>query len=297
MFTRYDYKAGSTAVNVVADIVKLLTGTTDKATLSANCVQASTVIINDGVTRPAGWTEWDAAAGTNARAVRALNYDGASYKYAVIYHNGTTGLFLQCYENWNAVTHVGTNLAYGSSTEPILVNLALGGTLMFSASARSIVGVGVISGTYDANGPQILIEHSRDEPWDTVAYGLPPYGSILASSLQQNFTQFYKVRNKNITNMGDSTFSSTGIVLIGSFLGGYNLTITSPQSKVRDANLNLVHAFSPIIAGNGSMISGKLFDIFLTTSGYGAAGDEVMYNSNTYFIMASNNLRLAIPKF
>ena len=315
MFTRYDYKAGAIAVNVVNDIVALLTGTSDKTLLSVDCVQASTVIINDGVTRPAGWSLWDAAAGVRSVGVRALNYDGSTYKYVVVSHNNTTTLFVKLYESWNATTHVGVNLAVGSDITGTTVNLALGGTLFISASARIITTLGVISGVYDAT-PNSIIEHSRDEPWDTPALNIPPtaYFSTSTSNIFSTFgnnggsnaAAKPRVRNAGADTVGAGAFAM-GMLPYASYNGSNANAIhnTSPYTKVRDSLYNAVHAFCPITlsqaaaVGGEAQVFGKVFDMFVTTKSYGTSGDEVIFNGNSYFIMAASTsgVRLALPKY
>lgn len=305
MFTRYEYKAGSTAANVVADVVKLLTGTTDKTLLSADCVQAPTVIINDG-SRPAGWSEWDAAAGTNARGIRALNFDGSTYKYVVVSHNNATIMNFKLYEGWNATTHVGTNVAYGSdmvsSAYACTVNLALGGALFISSSARTIVALGFVNGLYD--GPQTVAEHSRDEAWDTPANNYPPTVFINAQALSASSGYYvYKPRVRNYPG-NDSTTSNGSATPMSAYGIVNNSTPLGPISKVRDASNNPVHAFVPLTLVSNTTPSsrepqthGKVFDIFLTTHNYGTTGDEVSFNGNVYFIASMGSNRLAIPKF
>lgn len=53
MFAKYQYRGGATEKNIYEDIKKILTGTTDKNTLSADCVTGDTDIL---ATVPAGWT-------------------------------------------------------------------------------------------------------------------------------------------------------------------------------------------------------------------------------------------------
>jgi len=57
MYARYNYSAAATLVNIINDMVAILTGTTDKATLSAGCDQTNTFILN--TYSNAGWTLHD----------------------------------------------------------------------------------------------------------------------------------------------------------------------------------------------------------------------------------------------
>lgn len=309
MFARYDFKPGSLPADLIADLVKILTGTTDKALLSANCVQASSYIISD-VSRPAGWELWDAAAGTNAQAIRSLNADGTTYKYVVIKPNSNNDRILfAVYEGWNATTHVGTNLTYYSDQIGPQASLTNGGTLFISASARGLVSQGWYNGLWD-EGPTTVIEHSRDEPWDTVAHGVPCFGFVAlyaySSNAQSNShgNRFVKPRFK-YPGGTDTVGSSTPLpALVGPYNSGQNagpcLYFSSPSQRIFDAAGALVHAFCPITLANENLILGKLPDIYLTTRGAGALADEAVFEGKTYFILGHNqsaSTRIAVPKF
>lgn len=100
----------------------------------------------DAVLTGQGWSLHDANAGTNAKCYKALNADGSSYKYLLIDLNSTqsaqsvtcTNLKTVVYENWNASTHVGTNLANASDQAVYcqLLSLTAGGNLYVFANAR-----------------------------------------------------------------------------------------------------------------------------------------------------------------
>ena len=60
-----------------------------------------------------GWSVHDASAGTGAITFKALNADGVSYKFVrVVVDSGF--IWLELYESWDALTHVGVNVAYNS---------------------------------------------------------------------------------------------------------------------------------------------------------------------------------------
>lgn len=306
MFARYEYKAGSLVADVVNDIVALLTGTTDVALLSASCIKENSSIISD-VTRPAGWELWDAAAVANGKCIRALNEDGSSYKYVVVYHNNVSGLQLRLYESWNASTHVGTNLAYASDNWSSSVALNNGGALFISASVRGIIMQGYTVGAWDS-GPIAVMEHTRDEPWDTPAFGLPPvvhFGRETTNNSAGMNTDFsaFKARSKNGNSGSDVTGSSAMVWVYGPYYERNvpaNLFNTSPRNRARDADFNPVHAFAKINVCSYGILFGKLHEIFTTTCGYGSLSDEATYEGKTYFMLGTAGIsgcRIAVPKF
>jgi len=126
-----------------------------------------------------GWELLDAAAGADARAYRALNKDGISYKYIVLDYSNAGFLALKVYENWNELTHAGTNLAYLSDTTTYaqLVDLAAGGKMNIFAQASYMYLLSDINGEIgnNQNGFVCICETMRDNPEDTAAAGYPPY--------------------------------------------------------------------------------------------------------------------------
>ena len=127
-----------------------------------------------------GWSLWDAEAGTNARAYRALNKDGLSYKYVVLDWNTAGYLLLKVYESWNADSHAGTNLCYLSDNSAYAqrISPASGGSLCIFAQASYLIIQSNNSGTIGSstgNAWSGCIEVSRDNPNDTPEAGYLPY--------------------------------------------------------------------------------------------------------------------------
>jgi hypothetical protein len=125
-----------------------------------------------------GWASYDASAGTNARAYRAVNKDGSTYKYIVIDVNSTGYIIMKNYESWNSGTHVGTNLSTGS--DQIIyaqqVDLTNGSLLHIGANARWIWLLSVKGGVYGSstgNSPCFVCEFTRDMDSDTVVANYP----------------------------------------------------------------------------------------------------------------------------
>jgi len=106
MFARYFCNWTQTPSGLIADIVSLLTGTTDKNLLSAGCHKGLTTITS---TTPAGWSLHCAAVNGDGRdqVVKAQNLDG-SWKFFRIRYTGGGNWFFATYATFNPVTFVGT---------------------------------------------------------------------------------------------------------------------------------------------------------------------------------------------
>ena len=176
MYARYDYAASATLANVVSDIGNILIGETDKANLSAGCVQATTEIISDVAS---GWTLHDFQPGAwKATAYRApLADDAATFKYLVLDFNTSNFVMIKAYETWDEISHVGTNLCYNSdsTTYGQRIDLTSGGTMYIFASARFCMFVSQTATYSSSFGPSGIFERTRDLPFDTVAAGYPPW--------------------------------------------------------------------------------------------------------------------------
>lgn len=304
MFTTYSYAPKSTRQNVLNDVVSLLTGVTDKTLLSANCVQANTTIISDA-SRPAGWSVWDSAAGTNMVAIRAPNVDGETYKYVVLDCSSTTYVYLRLYEYWNPTTHTGMNMANSSNSYGWTANLTTGGTFIVSASAKSIFGFSVISGSY--KDPVGIFERTRVEPYDTPARGLPPVvwgcsvlaGGYTSTSADSAFSSPRIVDTRTKDDLLNATLlpSSAYTTFSG---GSQNLAGLGPEGTSVDAGGNEVYLLLPINVSsmNRNFRGGTLYEVWVAASTIGVTGDEVVYEGKPYYIMAgSYGSRIAVPKF
>nr|CRH06008.1 Conserved protein of unknown function [Candidatus Magnetococcus massalia] len=184
MFAKYTSALGADRANVVADIAAILTGETNPANLSPDCVQASTEITATGSS--AGWAMHDAAAGSYAKVIKAPFADApSSYKFLEINLGiSSSYLYLNGYEDWNATTHIGTNRLTGSNVDSHQQYSKVSTyevTWYISASARHCV-ILTYHGTtkkgshssYGA-GPTGVFERTRAMPWDTVTAGYPPW--------------------------------------------------------------------------------------------------------------------------
>lgn len=307
MFARYDYKAGSTLSEVMADIALLLTGTTAKASLSASCVQATTDIVS---TVAAGWSVYDAAAGTNAQVFRALCADGVTYKYMWIQLTATT-FEVRCYESWNATTHVGTNLA--ATTVGIVGSTdsrfapASGGTLFLSTSVQYVHMIGFVGTTWGYC--KSVMERSRLSAWDTLANGVTPVlystggwtlgphqGSYPGGTLVADLTA-PRSKSAAFANVTGTSAGYTAVTLLGSnYQGGAQQFAKSP-----DASGTPQYIGTDIYAANAPRgdLGGMLYGIKAVSTG-GITSDDVTLGGQTYFYMtvvAGSGFCFAIPKF
>ena len=305
MFARYDYKAGTTLANLIADVAAILTGTTDKATLSADCVQASTEIIS---TVAAGWVMHDAAAGANKICLKSLNVDGGTYKYMTLDFNTANQITVLGYESWNASTHVGVNPTYYSGTNGYFaISISSGGTLFIFGSARYALLCGV-SSTFVWSQLVGLVEYTRDDPWNTVANGYPAYG-LFSSTALSNCSPSNNSNNLfNPPRVKDTSGDKTGL---NSGLGYSNkmmlaMYTTYYITQLMDVNgvayyplltLRVSIAGVSVLTRTTGMLGGTLLGIYITVFNIGSNGDEVTYNSAQYFIHKIPGAALALPKF
>lgn len=289
MFARYEYQAGTSVANLLSDITAILTGETNKVNLSASCVQNMSYIVS---TVASGWTLHDNSAGTNKKAFSAPCLD-STVKYFTVDCNTAGYVLIGGYESWNQITHAGTNLTANgnSTTHSPTVNLGAGGVLYIGASARYMFMDGYNSAAFD-NRNTFIGERERIEPWDTTQNGYPllVFGST-------SITAVYTPRMKGPTTDSISTTSATYSV-------DTPIGATMSSELFRDASFNPKHGMAPMVlrqVGSGTVVpqrGGTLTDgIFKTTTGYGAAGDEMVYAGNNYLIFSNGSVRFAVPKF
>lgn len=325
MFTTYTYQAGSTKANVLADIVLLLTGTTDKALLSGDCVQGSTEILS---TVAAGWSVYDSIAGTNAQCLRAANLAAAPYKYIVVDTNTANVVFLKVYRSWDSGAHTGTNLAWKSDDAAIAgtrLDLTNGGILYVGASARYVVIFSLVSGQWGVNTagvycPVMCVERTCAGAWDTVGADYPPYVFGALYAMASSYTGWivdggsmmgmYAPIMKGLS--GDLTTENAFLTCTTEFgAGAINNTTGSfkaqlPTARGFDGSLTLKHFMHEItlVRKQHAWKAGKLYALKMTTTDYGSAGDTISFGGSVYFIMTEGQStgtgaggRLAVPKF
>jgi hypothetical protein len=301
MYTTYIYKAGSTAANILADVIKLLTGTTDQTLLSGDCVQASTSLVT---IEPAGWEMWDAAAGVDAVGLRAVvSDDPTKHKYVVIDTNTAGYIFIKVYEYWNNITHVGTNVAYGCELVGYAqrLNVTNGGRLDIRATIRTIVMFSFQGGAYGSStgsAPSGIVERTRASLWDTVENGYPKF-LFVAFYLNTSGSSCFPPRSLGVS--GQDVFANFAGYSLASVFGSQTTTAfpLSPQTYIPNAQkiptpfiapLSVVSAARGDLGGEMSSLCG----FYLTVGNYGAAYDTLTIGGQQYIIWSSGNYRTAI---
>lgn len=173
-----------------------------------------------------GWAVYDASAGTSAKAYRALNLDGSTYKYIVLDYSASGYIKMKVYESWNSGTHAGTNLAFQSDGANYCqrVNLSAGATLYLYAQAAYLLSTNVISGVVGSSTGNAFcgcVEVTRDNPEDTVAAGYPCFGWVNGYFIFAPVYCFISPRLRDGTtgaNAGSYNFVST-ILGFSGFMG------------------------------------------------------------------------------
>lgn len=197
MYAVYTHNNSTSQANLVNDIVLLLTGTTNPASLSADCVTGSTTVST--TYDAAGWTLYDAAAGSNLQVIRALQQDGVTYKYVGIEASSTSVFRITVYESWNSGTHVGTNgvtsnnVAWSSTTQQ---------PFYIYASQQAIVITCFNSSTYASPACALEVDN-------TLATFIAGYPTTFTFSSANDISQGTGPRIKNPKASGDLTTTST----------------------------------------------------------------------------------------
>lgn len=177
MYAVYTHDASTTQANLVNDIVLILTGTTNTASLSADCVTASSSITT--TYNVAGWTLHDASASATSQVVKCLQQDAVTYKYVEISATSTTNFIITVYESWNAGTHAGTNgvssinFAWSSSTQQPFYIYATSYQILISLQSSPSSGtfrspcmaleINNTNGSFIAGYPTTFTFHTADD--------------------------------------------------------------------------------------------------------------------------------------
>ena len=162
----------------------------------------------------AGWDVYDAIAGTNAVCYRAPNKDGTTFKYVVLNYNTTGWLFLQVYESWNALTHVGTNQCSKGTDTSVgyqqVLNLSSDKGLIYIFANPRYVALGIrqyssaVFGNTVTCGVTGCFEFGRENPDDTVAAGYPIYCFMNTGRAGENTGNPYETLSLPRTRFGTS---------------------------------------------------------------------------------------------
>jgi hypothetical protein len=285
---------------VLSDVVAILTGTTDKDTLSASCDKASTTITS---VVAAGWTVHDSSAGTNAVCIKAPLADNASaYKYVVVDTNTAGSVYTKVYETWSDSTHTGTNLTTGSSssTASQRVDYAAGGLLNIGASERYCCLTGTYGTTYGtSNGTYPLTgcyERTRIGPWDTVAKGVPPFLYMVSNGLGTEYAP-------RLLRYDNTSLTTTNATLKIGTIGLTDLTVRPTTYNIINENNVQVTPMWPMYVSNTALMNcpygniSSLCDIWLLPDSVAAPGTTFTSSGKTYIVFkgtANGQSRFAI---
>ena len=301
----YQYNAGATAAQILSDVIAILTGETNVNNLSASCNKATTTIT---ATVAAGWTLHDGAASATSKVIKApYADDAATFKYAEISIPDNNGVRMYGYETFNATTHTGTNKTANSSSHYQVLDITNGGKLYLFSSARFLMicaetntlwGDNTVNVTGSATyaSPNLIAEHSRIAPWNTVASGYPAFCYVSMAGVNYGQTgaanaPMYSPRFKNRAN---ADLTGTSAILWGSSICGFdrfNDANSFPQgvdAKIRDSNGNLQIPFLPLFCNSPSLTVipigdfSSISDIWLAPAGVMANFETITKDSKSY---------------
>ena len=301
MYATYSYNTNSTQVNILNDVVAILTGTTNKTTLSAACDQANTEILT--TYNSAGWALHDAAAGTNAVVLKAAcDGDSAQYKYVEINTNTAGYILTKMYTDWNSSTHTGTNLhTYSTnSTYTQRYSTTLIGKLFISSDSTRLMLYGAYVGgigNSSYNSASGILEFNRGYTWCAVGRGFAPFvfisgdGSIACC----RFISANGAAQTNTSNQCGSMCIPTGTIS-GSAAGGSSYPV--PMGDGLFASPIVSPCGHPGSSNVGIWISGfSISDIYILLLTNASNLDEVPYNSKTYVCFPQiSTCKLLVPK-
>lgn len=268
MYAKYSYQTGLIQSNLLNDLTLILSGTTDKATLSANCNQVDTEIIS---TVPVGWTVYDANPGANKKIFRAqIADDVAQFKYVELDVSTAGQIKFFIYEAWNAVAHTGTNKSANVSYY-LRYDTAGTGQVYLWADARKILcytTYGVSLGDNAYAGSYVMAETSRIQPWDTVAAAYPK--SVIIPGGQGYFSGttraifFCRVKNRSNTDLTGASAIAFPMT-VGCYCGQEMVSTSrypvNTGALVPDATGVLRIPLMPIYLGDAPVFSIPVADI------------------------------------
>ena len=307
MYSVYKYNNGATQANVLADVVAILTGTTDVSTLSASCDKVNSTVLTTWAT--AGWLMHDATPGTaNSAVLKApISDNPGQFKYLWLSTNTANAFISVLYESWNATSHTGTNpTSYDSTagyTQRVNYAYASGGFIYISSSENHALfhtySSGNAIGTSNTLGPTGCVDYTRWNPWDVPANGyLPTLSPALSGFSNGNQAQLTRVKTPTGTDaVGDPARSYI------SFMG---CTALPSAGRIPNSAGNLIVPLIPIYHNYTSSaaywhLGGNITEkcnIWGLGVGSGSFLDETTSSGNqTYVIWTCySNFRIAVPK-
>lgn len=283
MYSSYHYLENISKENFLSDIVSICIGETNVNNLSSGCNKELTTINTSSTL--AGWSLYDSTAYTNetyspAMCLRSpLNDNATKYKYSLLSTRDylTYGLRHYLYDNWNNLTHTGSNPANGTNFQPVF---SKNGRLEISCSNRHMIFFNI------GNGPSGcftgIFERTRLSPWDTIE------NDYLPVCFYNAYNEMYEIKIKKNGANDDTT--ARGYLTHKYFSSSSTTTGFGVLSSYSSNPLILKHYMIPFgttsadIGFFGGEIS-LLCDVYLTTGGTAFSNlDTVYYNNNEYVI-------------
>lgn len=205
MYARYVYKAGATPANILADLCALLCGTTDKATLSADCVQEDTEI--SSIYNPATWVMHDNAAPTAGKVLKQRAADNSCDKFL---HLAVTATQIKSNisETWNATTHTGTGLPSGTFASVVRGTLSTSSGVILIYTDPYAVTLTTKTTSW-GNTFLLCAEFTRNGVNSALTAGYPNFATDYGSSLLR------RPRSKSLSGTGDATGLLTALMSPG----------------------------------------------------------------------------------
>lgn len=267
MYASIRFNAGVTVDQIIDDIVKILTGETSLAALSASVDQVNSELYFN--LSPAGWEiHDDLRPGTKSVILKAPMTDmPGQFKYIRLRHRtfstsvawtSNNAVCVDVIESWDEIAHTGNlynrfdsggsslNTQSDGSYASIIFGTVSGqsGNVMISSSSKHLFFHHQPSmNSPNISGTSYITEHTRESPWDTVTnnykniiYSNRPIGGAHLSNQYSDI--FYAVGIKPVfpasvsTNYEFSNGSSNSAkVMVKSFIGsGVDYTLVlSPE--------------------------------------------------------------------
>ncbi len=214
MYAKYAYTNSATMDQILDDVVLILTGTTNPASLSASCDTANTEILTTYSTSP--WTVWDDVSATQQILRVEMDDDTGVYKYVGINHDADQ-LAFSIAEDWNNVAHTGTNeIAVDYTYHGQGFQITSGGYLhiygsqyaivFMHESAAGLLGNNVGNASYGSVG---VFECSRGNP--SLVTGDMPNWFVGATSMFTDTDTGYKakfVKGRDYTDTVQTPFTA-----------------------------------------------------------------------------------------
>lgn len=318
MHAYYDYRAATTPAQILQDVVKLLTGTTDKTQLSPACILENTEIIS---VVPAGWVLYDDGGDATTSVMLASNIDvsnfngtqaqldasvaagrtSANSKFMLVSITGSYICFRPCESATTNRVMINECYRVNGDSDGQKIHTSTGGVLRINASARH-AAMYSMNRTKDAVGngssysPSGVFERTRRSGWDTNASAYPVTVLLAGGTHIGARPSFPRIRGIGGTDLtGTLAAAQIGTTATGSVVyNGCDSDQSSDaiKSLVKTTDGSLKHMFRPLWPSvpKEAFIGGDISafaDFWQTTPNIGNIGDTIVCGGKTYELWAS----------